>query len=260
MNGDPYLDERYLATTLLKGIDIINLLGNGPMQPAQIAVQLGLNKSTLHRLLYTLEYAGYVEKMPDGRSYRLGIKLVQLASTRLNDVQIITEAKPHLLRLVEDIHQAVHLGILSGNRAVFIDKIDVMNTIRMYSAIGRSIPIHCSAIGKALVLDRSDAEVRQMLERAGMESFTRDTITEAEALLVQLKQARSDGYTRDDGEHEPDVCCIAAPVYDYRGRIVAAISTAAHRENQIGRELLVPRLQKAAREISRCLGCSFPSE
>lgn len=254
MGTDQQLDERYMVGTLLKAIDIMNLLGDRPMQPAQIAAQLDLNKSTLHRMLYTLEHAGYVERMQDGRSYRLGMKLVQLASTRLNDVQILTEAKPHLLQLVKEIHQAVHLGILNRNSAVFIDKIDVMNTIRMYSAIGRSIPIHCSAIGKALVLDRSDDEVRLMLAEAGMERFTPYTLATPDALLAQLQQARIDGFTHDDGEHEAEVCCVAVPVYDYRGSIVAAISTAAQRESKNNQEYLVAQLKRTAQSISRSLG------
>ena len=251
---DELVDKRYLATTVLKTIDILNLLGDRNMTASEICVALGQNKSTIHRLLYTLEYAGLIEKTSDMRSYRLGIKLVQMCSLRINDIELMTEAKPYLNDLVKDIQQTVHLAILKDNHAVFLDKIDVMNTIRMYSAIGRSIPLHCSAIGKALLLDKPDSEILDILNKVGMEKFTSDTLTSPNALLEQLHVARQNGFTVDNFEHEEHVCCIAAPIYDYRRRIIASISTAASRNAQMDRQYLIRAMKNTAQKISASLG------
>lgn len=247
-------DKRYLATTVLKTIDVLNLLGQRNMTATEICSALNLNKSTVHRLLYTLEYAGFIEKTTDMHSYRLGIKLVQLCSVRINDIELMTEAKPFLAALAKDINQTVHLAILSNNRAMYIDKIDTVSSIRMYSAIGRSIPLHCSAIGKALLLDKSDAEILDILNEVGMEKYTTDTLTSPDALLGQLHVARKNGFTVDNFEHEEKVCCIAAPIYDYRRCIIAAISTAALKNAQFDRQQLITSLKDTAWQISYSLG------
>ena len=247
-------NEKYLTTTVLKAFDILTLLGSREMTANDLCTAANMNKSTAHRLLYTMEYAGYIERNPITRADRPGMTLVQLCSTRLNDVELLTEAKPFLLALVKDINQVVHLAVMKDNRAMFIDKIDTVNTIRMYSAIGRSIPLHCSAVGKALLLDKSDNEVRELLARAGMETFTDSTLTTPEAVLQQLETARQCGYTVDNFEHEAHVCCIATPIYDYRGQIIAAVSTAALKSERTDRHHLITSLKNTTRQISKVLG------
>ena len=247
-------ESQYLSTTVLKAIDILNLIAREVSTASEISAALKLNKTTVHRLLYTLEYAGFIEQLPNTHEYRIGIKLVGICSGRVNDIEIITEAKPFLKELVRQINQPVHLGVYNAGKAVYVDKIDVINTIRMYSAIGKSIPVHCSALGKALLLDRSDEEVLQILQQYGMPSFTDATITDPELLLAQIRQARTNGYTEDIGEHERNVCCIAAPIYDYRNSIIAAISTAASSEAKVSNVSTAPLLIKTAEMISARLG------
>ena len=249
-------ESKGYATTVLKAIDIINLVGAHPMTFTEICAATHSNKSTIHRLLSTLEYAGYIEKCADLRCYRIGIKLVQLCSLRINDMELMTEAKPYLLDLAKDINQAVHLAVMKEDQAMFIDKIDTTNTIRMYSAIGRSIPLHCSAIGKSLLLDRGDTEIMAILERTPMQRFTSDTLTDPSAVLEQIHNARNTGFTIDNFEHEENVCCIAAPIYDYRQKIIAAISTASRENVFLKREQLILSLKATARKISNCLGYS----
>ena len=126
--------------------------------------------------------------------------------------------------------------------------------MRMYSAIGRAIPIHCSAIGKSLLLNMDDKEILELLEKFGMKSFTPFTITSPEALIAQIHEARLKGYTVDNGEHENRVCCLAVPIYDYRGDIIAAISTAAHRIIPVDQDELIRLLKQTSKQISERLG------
>lgn len=168
MNGTgKKTEDQYLSSTVLKAVDILNLIAYAGSTPSEISATLKLNKTTVHRLLCTLEYAGFIEQIPNTHEYRIGIKLVGICSTRVNDIEIITEAKPYLTELVRQINQPVHLGIYNAGKAVYVDKIDVINTIRIYSAIGKAIPVHCSALGKALLLDRSDEEILQILHAMG---------------------------------------------------------------------------------------------
>lgn len=255
MNGTgKKTEDQYLSSTVLKAVDILNLIAYAGSTPSEISATLKLNKTTVHRLLCTLEYAGFIEQIPNTHEYRIGIKLVGICSTRVNDIEIITEAKPYLTELVRQINQPVHLGIYNAGKAVYVDKIDVINTIRIYSAIGKAIPVHCSALGKALLLDRSDEEILQILQRYGMPAFTDETITDPQTLLAQIREARMRGYTEDNGEHEKAVYCIAAPIYDYRNVITAAISTAALRDAKERNAYIAPLLMKTAENISIRLG------
>lgn len=247
-------EDQYLSTTVLKAIDILNLIARGRITASEICVALKLNKTTVHRLLYTLEYAGFIEQQPNGNEYQIGIKLVGICSTRVNDIEIIAEAKPYIISLVQQINQPVHLGVFNAGKVVYVDKIDVINTIRMYSAIGRSLPVHCSALGKALLLDWPDDEILSMLRRYGMQSFTDETVTVPEMLIKEIQEARICGYTEDNGEHEKNVYCIATPIYDYRNTIIAAISTAATRDTKANNSKIAPQLIETAAQISARLG------
>lgn len=253
---DKPTDDRYLATTVLRCVDILNLLGAHNMTASQIAEALDLNKSTVHRMLYTLEYCGYIERVSDSRTYCIGLKLVELCSLRINDIEVLTEAKPYLRSLVETIRQPVHLAIYNAGAAVYIDKIDIMSSMRIYSAIGKTIPVHCSAVGKALLLNKTDSEILAILQRYGMQEFTPYTITSPEKLLAQLHDAKIKGYTVDNGEHEENVFCLAVPIYDYRNDIIASISTAANRATNINRSALIDLLKSTSYDISRRLGYS----
>lgn len=248
------IEGQYLSTTVLKAVSILNIIAQKPMLASEISVALNINKTTVHRLLTTLEHVGFIEQSSESHQYRIGIKLVGICSSRVNDIEIITEAKPHLLALVQQINQPVHLGVYNAGMAIFVDKIDIINTMRIYSAIGRSIPIHCSAIGKALLMDWTDADILSALERFGMKSYTSKTITDPEEIVRQIHVARECGYTEDKGEHEDKVFCFAAPVYDYRNKIVAAISTAAGCEAGDDPNRIVPFLIQAANHISVALG------
>ena len=246
--------NQYLSTTVLKSVEILNMLGTRNMSAAEIGSALCINKSTVHRLLATLEYARYIERVGDTRAYRIGIKLVELCSVRLNDIEIKTEAKPFLRELVDGIRQPVHLGIYSMGNAVYIDKIDVASSMRLYSAIGKTIPVHCSAISKALIMNQSDEEIRAILDKYGMPGFTPFTLSTPDALLAQIHEARAKGYTLDNGEHEENVLCLAVPVYDYRNDIIAAISTAAFKQNVVNQADLIRMLKETAKKISSRLG------
>lgn len=190
----------------------------------RIAQRVGLHKSTVHRLLATLCVRGYVEKLSTGE-YRLGRRVVELGSMYLNQLELKTEAQPFLRRLLDETTQPVHLAVLEGMDSIYIDKMETVHSIRMYSQIGLRTPAHCTGVGKALLSGLSSEELTKRLAQAELKAYTPSTITDANELMKEIRRVKRRGWAGDNEEHELGIRCIAAPIYDYRGEIVAAVST-----------------------------------
>lgn len=250
-------EEKYQSSTVVKALDILKAISTHEMNASEICQTLSLNKTTAHRLLLTLQNENFIERDESTKKYKVGLKLLELCSSRLSDIELLTEARPYLIDLANMIQKPTHLGIYSSGNAVYIDKIEVLPKIRMYSQIGKSIPVHCSSLGKALLLNCTDNEILSILKQYGMQSFTQNTITDPSVYLKQIAQGRKNGYTLDLGEHEETVCCIAAPLYDYRGKIVAAISS-SYNQNELYDELHLDKaasyMRQSAEKISERLG------
>jgi len=214
--------------TLERALDIIELLSiqQEGLGVTDIGARLSLHKSTVHRLLASLGSRGYIEKDNVRSLYRLGLKVVEISSLRLNHLELKTEAVPILRHLAELTDQPVHLAILSGTDAVYIEKIDPQTSLRLYSQIGRRIPVYCSALGKSLVSDFSDAEIDKVIAATEFRKYTPKTLTDPEAMRLSVHETKRRGWSVDDEEHEVGIRCVAAPIRDYTGTIIAALSTA----------------------------------
>lgn len=207
--------------------DIIELLAieEKGLGVSDIARRLNLTKSTAHRILNAITERGYLEKTSDG-VYSLGIQFVELASRRLSNIELTTEAKPFLSELTNKLGQSSHLAILDGSDAVYIDKVELTKNLRLYSQIGKRIPVYCSGLGKSLLLDMEDKKIIRLLEECDMQPLTKTTLTSIPQFLKEIHVSKVHGYTIDNEEHDVGIRCIAAPIYDYRGTIIAAVSAA----------------------------------
>lgn len=241
--------------SLDRAFDILELLARNRdgMTLAAISAQTALNKSTVHRILGSLRARGYAAQEQNGR-YRIGLAFIALTSQYLNRLEIKTEAEPYLRRLSEDLGETVFLAVLRDSEVIYLDKVERFDGLRRYSIIGQRAPVHCTSLGKALILDKSDEDIRQLLHRP-MERFTPNTITDPNAFIEEIQILRGQGWTCDREEYEPGVSCVGVPVRDYRGQIIAAISSAWERKNHFARtESLVRSMKHAADLISRQLG------
>ena len=246
--------------TLDRALDILELLAveKKGLGVTEIGHRTGLHKSTVHRLLSALGERGYIEKNADYGTYQLGMNVVEISSIHLNSIELKTEAAPYLRTLASESTQPVHLATLVGDEVIYIEKVETVNTIRMYSQIGKRVPIHCSAVGKALMTGLLDTEIKARLSNKGLENYTANTLTDAQEILAQVRKARNTGWTVDDEEHEAGIRCIAAPIYDYRGKVIAAVSTSgpltiiSHDKD----EEISQYVQKAAKGISKRMGYS----
>lgn len=204
-------------------LEILSVERNG-LGVTEIGNRLALHKSTVHRILSAMAERGYIEKASEKGVYKIGLKLVEISSIYLNNVELKTEARPYLSELTSKMNQPTHLATLNGDDVVYIDKVEVVNSIRLYSQIGLRVPVYCSALGKSLLSGLSDAELEERIARVQLTPYTEFTVTSKEEYIRQVKQVRQRGWALDDEEHEAGVRCIAAPVFDYRGKAIAAVS------------------------------------
>lgn len=212
-----------------KLFDILELLAESskPMGPTEIANSTGLSRSSVHRLLQTMHQRGYVDKISPEGSYAVGLKLIEVVSYYINGLELQTEARPYIQELSETLNLTIYLGILEGNEVVYIDKRDIFSNMRLYLQIGHRVPAYCSSLGKCLLSRLSGEELEETMGTGSFQKFTERTITNLRDLKEQLRMVRTKGWAMDDREFTEDNCCIGAPIFDYRGAIIAAVSASA---------------------------------
>jgi IclR family transcriptional regulator, KDG regulon repressor len=237
--------------------DILELLSHESkgLNLTKIGVRLDLHKSTVHRLLSVLKKRGYIEKEEESGRYRLGPGFVELASLFLNSIELKTEAEPILRQLSQITGQTVFLAMLQGTEVVYLDKVEQYNSLRKYSIIGQRRPIFCTSLGKAMIMHRSNGEIRELLKDVTFERYRENTLQNIDSLLADLDACRRRGWTMDNEEFEPNIHCLGAPIFDYRGIVVAAVSAVWSTFNgSISFDLIAPHVVEAAHEISLRLG------
>jgi IclR family transcriptional regulator, KDG regulon repressor len=250
----------YDVQSLSRGLEIMAMLAEAehPLGATELAQTLGVDKSTAFRLLSTLANHGYAVQDDDTHRYRAGLRLVQLSRRILDRTELRKVAKPWVRRLQQLTGESVHLAVLAGGCAVYIDKEDTGAGLNVNTEIGRQAPLHCSAIGKALVAELPEEQLRLALPEEAMTRYTPRTITSMRELLLHLESTRDRGYALDDEEFEPGVRCIAACIKGYRGHIEAAvgISGPGVRVTLERVPTLAAIVTETAGEVSRLFGYS----
>jgi DNA-binding IclR family transcriptional regulator len=215
----------YKVQALDRAFAVLDLLGESdtPLGLAQVASSLQLHKSTAHRFLMVLEKHRMVERTAGGK-FRLGLRLFDLGNRAIEQYDLRERAQPHLRRLVAETEETAHLCILEGAHVIYIDKIEPARSVRMITRIGASNPIHCTAVGKAMLSFLPEERITDILSRLRFERYTSHTISTAEALRAEIEKTRRRGYAVDDEEFEEGLRCIAVPVLDAQRLPVAAVS------------------------------------
>ena len=251
-----------LAQTIARANSVLDALATNPcgISLAELCEQTGLAKSTLHRILATLVHFGFVRQAPVSRHYSLGFKLLELGNILLRQLDIRKEANPFLIALSNAIGETVHLVIRDGPSAIYIDKVDsgVQGGLQMVSRIGMAIPLHCSAVGKVFLSHMDEEEVLGLLGERQLAPRTEKTIPDITLLLAHLREVGKTGFAVDDEENEAGIRCVAAPIKDNTGEVVAAMSVSGASARitleKIANELAA-QVVATARHISQSLGC-----
>lgn len=183
----------------------------------------GLHKSTAHRLLATLVDKGYV-KQNQHNHYLLTLKLFELGSKCLEELDMLEVARPYMRQIMEQVNEVVHLVILEGNAIVYIDKVEPDTTIRMHSRIGIRRPLYCTAVGKAILATMDQKEVEEIWKQTDIKELTQYTITDLDKMKVELESIHKKGYAVDEQENEIGVRCIGIPLLDYTKKAWGAFS------------------------------------
>lgn len=234
----------------------MNLISQRDLRLNEISGSLNLHKSTVSRVLATLEKNGLVKKDKETKRFRLGLKILDLAYCLQEKLDIRNTAHPYLVELGKLTRETVHLAVLDGEEVVYLDKIESSHAIRMYSRIGKRASSYCTGVGKAILAYLPEKELDSIIERMEFHKFTDKTIIEPNELKEHLELVRKQGYSTDKGEHEFDIFCISAPIFDFNQDVVASVSVSVTRGQTSFNELLkfVPILKEFTEKISRELG------
>ena len=247
--------ENMTLQTVERALMILEILSTQPKSQKELEEITGFNRSNVRRLVYTLLQNGYLEKDAASGKFKLGLKIVELSSIRLNQVELKTEAIPFLRELSIQTGQVCHMGTYSDGEVVYIEKIQPVNSISMFSSIGKRIPVYTSSMGKVLLSQFSDDKVMEILSSIELKKKTENTITDTLGILAEVKKAREKGYAVDDAENEEGIYCLGVPVYDYRNNMIAAISTTGNNPERIKEgSPMIDMVKTAAHEISKRIG------
>ncbi|MFE7568170.1 IclR family transcriptional regulator [Streptomyces sp. NPDC057539] len=216
-----------LVPAVTRALDILELFldGDGTLSAPDVIRKLQLPRTTVHELLTTLAARSYLAAVPGqpGR-YRLGVRSYQLGSRYAEQLDLAAEGGHVAREIAETCDETVHVAILEGTDVIYIAKVDSTHAVRMVSAAGRRLPAHCTSVGKMLLASLPADELENRIAGHEFTAMTPASITDPRVLRAELADIRERGVAVEHRESNPDVSCVAAPVRDSAGRVVAALS------------------------------------
>lgn len=245
------------VSSVLKVFGILRALGEErEIGITELSQRVMMSKSTVYRFLQTMKSLGYVAQEEASEKYSLTLKLFELGAKALQNVDLIRSADIQMRELSRLTKETIHLGALDEESIVYIHKIDSLYNLRMYSRIGRRNPLYSTAIGKVLLAWRTPQDVQEILAEVEFTRSTERTIVSTGALLEVLKRVREQGFGEDNEEQEEGLRCIAVPVFDRFGVVIAGLSisfpTIRFSEERLHEYVTI--LHTAARTISDQMG------
>jgi IclR family KDG regulon transcriptional repressor len=245
-----------MEQTVQKAMNLLEALvrSGQPRRLTELARELGLTKPNVYRLLSTLSVLGYVKKDPSTTLYSPTLKLWEMGSMLVRDVDLQTVAGPRLRRLCEDTRESVQLAVFDAGFVVYVDKVDSQQPLKAITSIGSRLPATVTSTGKAMLAWLTMADLDKSVDQ--VKRFTPLTMTKRRDIERDLEETRERGYSINRGEFRLGVCGIAAPVRDSSGGVVAAIGVWGAEKSILGsrRDELAHMTVSAASEISRELG------
>ncbi len=215
--------------SLAKALSLIETLAASPrpLTAVQLNQTLKITRPTVYRILKTLVQRGFVIREEGGAAYRLSFKLLELGHQVLGRTDLLEAVKPVLRKLNGCCRETAHLAVPEDGQMVYLDKLEGSGPFCTQSRLGRSVPMHCTALGKAVLAFFPPPRTRAILARQGMPRYTPRTIVTASAMEREFARIRRQGYAIDDVEFEDGVRCVGAPIFDHGGNPIAAISVSA---------------------------------
>ncbi|CUS80758.1 transcriptional regulator, IclR family [Candidatus Kryptonium thompsonii] len=218
----------------------------------EISKILKMHKSTVHRFLRSMEKVGVIERNNETGKYRLGLKLYELGNSVSLKKIMVDRARKYLEDLHWYLNETVHFATLKNGEVVYLDKIIADRNFVIISEVGKRLPAHCTGLGKAMLAFLPESDVKRIIKEKGLKKFTKNTITNKKDLFEELKKIRECGYAIDNEEIEDGLRCIAAPIFNGDGEVIAAVSISgpSSRINETTYEEYSKHVIKTARLIS----------
>ncbi|MDT0266817.1 IclR family transcriptional regulator [Streptomyces sp. DSM 44915] len=246
-----------------RALDILELFleGDGTLSAPEITRRLQLPRTTVHELVTTLAARSYLVPVAEqpGR-YRLGVRTYQLGSRYAEQLDLAAEGQQVARLVAESCGETVHVAVLEGTDVIYIAKVDSTHAVRMVSAAGRRLPAHCTAVGKMLLASLTAEELDARLPAGELPAMTANSLTDVVELRRVLAETAERGFAVERQESNADVSCVAAPVRDRAGRVVAALSVSVPmiRWSERRQGELAELARHGARQLSERLGHSQP--
>lgn len=255
------MDNENVVKSVDRALDIVKLISSyKSMGVTEIAREIGINKSAVHRILSTLVKHGFIEKDTNTNHYKLGYTFLEIGSQLLESIDLRSEAQPFLKELEALTNEVIHLVVYDQGEVVYIEKLEGNETLRMHSQVGRRAPMHCSGVGKAILAYLPRQMISDILDEKGMPAHTSETITDKDAMFAELEKVKQQGYSLDLEENENGITCIAAPIFNHKKEIAAALSISGPTMRMTEGRLddLKEKITEASRKISARLGHPDP--
>lgn len=222
---------------------------------SEISERLGLNKSTVHGIISTLKYHGFISQDEETQKYKLGIRFVQFGDLVINSMNIRNAAVPVIDAVCEKIEETVHVAMLDGLDVVWIEKRECTKSIKTSTKIGARLPAYTTADGKIIICYQNKDKIKNYLPKR-IPQYTNNTITNKGEFIKKLEEMKKNGYAIDNEEYVEGLKCVAAPIFDHDGKVRFSLSTTgpAFRMNEERIKELIVIIKEAANEISQRIG------
>ncbi|SCL20128.1 transcriptional regulator, IclR family [Micromonospora rhizosphaerae] len=251
--GDTQPLPPYAIESVDKALRLLLLMRHrGTVRVTDVSDELGVARSTAHRLLMTLAHHGFVAQDTVSRSYRVGRVMVEIGLAAVGELDVRRKARQHMEKLAAELRETVNLLVLEGAEVHFIDGVESDRTLRVTARTGLLVPAHATAGGKALLAELSASELEALYPN-GLDRMTERTLTDINLLRDELAEVRRLGYAINRGEREHGVHAVAVCIRDHAGRAVAALATSVPAPRASRLHSFVEPLRRSADAIGRDL-------
>ena len=246
--------------TIKKGIKVLNILSenNEGLTTSEISDKVNINKSTVSRILKTYEKEGYVYK-GSHHKYELDLGLLKLTGKLFEKYEIIHEAIPYMVDLLNKIGHRIYLGVLWRDQVINLYHIHNTDNSLYDLNIENGAPLHTSSLSKVILAFSDEKDIRELLSNTSMKKFTQNTITDIDEFIDELKKVKENGYAINDCEHLSEVRSVATPIKNYEGKVIAGVAVADKSLTLKKIKKIIPKLKSYSKKISFSLGYNSES-
>ena len=252
------MTDKYIVPAIDRSIDVLNCLASSKngITLHELSIKTEIPKSSLFRILYTLEKKRFVEQDLERKKFILGFKLWELGNLKIENTELASIAVKHMRELASEVCENVFLGVLDNQDIIYIQRVDCPSRIKAITKLGRRAPAYCTATGQAILANLDEFKLNEVLNHVEYKKFSSNTITSSDKLLKKLKQVRDNGFAIANGEFNSELLCVSVPLLDYSRQVIASLTVdmLATKRNTDRLQSVVKHLKNYGEIISNELG------